>query len=57
MKRTNIEEMEVKITYSNKKINRDKLYKIFCDIIDREMAKDKQGEGDSDEKECMLNES
>lgn len=48
--------MEVKITYSNKKINKDKLYKIFCDIIDREMSKDREEEGDDDEKKCMPNE-
>ena len=55
MKKTKIEDMEVRITYSNKKINRDKLYKIFCDIIDREIAKDEQEEGDNNEKEYMFN--
>lgn len=58
MKRLKIEDMPVRITYSNKKINRDNLYRIFCDIIDREMINDNQGtEGDEDEKKCMSNES
>ena len=58
MKRLKIEDMPVRITYSNKKINRDNLYRIFCDIIDREMVKHKQKqEEDKDEKKCMSNES
>ena len=58
MKRLKIEDMPVRITYSSKKINRDNLYRIFCDIIDREMVKDKQKEEeDKDEKKCMSNES
>lgn len=58
MKRLKIEDMPVRITYSNKKINRDNLYRIFCDIIDREMVKDKpKEEEDKDEKKCMSNES
>lgn len=58
MKRLKIEDMPVRITYSNKKINRDNLYRIFCDIIDREMLKDEQQEeGDKDEKKCVSNES
>lgn len=57
MKRLKIEDMPVKITYSNKNINKDNLYRIFCDIIDREMIKDnKKIEGDEYEKKCMPNE-
>lgn len=58
MKRLKIEDMPVRITYSNKKINRDNLYRIFCDIIDREMVKDEQQEEEEkDEKKCVSNES
>ncbi|CEN26828.1 hypothetical protein [Paraclostridium sordellii] len=57
MKKKKIEDMPIRITYSNKTIDKEKLYSIFCDIIDREMNKENNEEGEENEKKCVLNES
>ncbi|MFL8134468.1 hypothetical protein Q3258_16835 [Clostridioides difficile] len=58
MKKVKIEDMNVRVTYSSNKINKDNLYRIFYAIIDREMKKDKTiEEGEKVEKECLSNES
>lgn len=57
LKKKKIEDMPIRITYSNKTIDKEKLYSIFCDIIDREMNKENNEEGEENEKKCVLNES
>lgn len=52
-----IEHMPIKITRSNNNINKKKLLSIFCDIVDRENAKECNEEGDLDEEECVPSES
>ena len=41
--------MKVRITYSNKQSNNDNLYKIFCDVIKKDMDK-KRKTGEQNEK-------
>ena len=52
MVRRKIEDIPIRITYSNKKIDEKKLYTIFCDIIEREIAKENNKEGEENEKKC-----
>lgn len=42
--------MNIKVTYSDKKINKDRLYGAFCSIIKQEETKEKE-EVQSNEKE------
>lgn len=49
-------ELDINVTISDKKLDKDRIYKIFCDIIRQEMRK----EGidiDEDEKKCSSTES
>lgn len=54
--------MKVRIIYSNSKNNHDNLYKIFCDVIKKDIEKKQEdenndegeGEGDEDEKDISV---
>lgn len=50
--------MKVRITYSNDKNNCDNIYKIFCDVIRKDLEKKQEDnnddEGDDDEKDSSV---
>lgn len=51
-----IEEMPIIITYSDKKVDKEKLYRLFYNIIDKDLNKTEM-EVKSNEKKCMSYES
>ena len=57
--KSKLDTLPVIITYSDKKIDKDRLFKIFYDIIEEQEAKEER-ETDQDlaeEKECLSNAS
>ncbi|WP_147295821.1 hypothetical protein [Romboutsia weinsteinii] len=51
--------MNVKITYKHEKSdnsNEDRLYKLMCNIIKKDIQKNNVREVEADEEECMSNE-
>lgn len=54
MKKVKIEDMKVEIRYTNKKVDKDKLYDIFTNIIKRiETQEKKEGEEYEEKNSCI----
>lgn len=49
--------MEVKISFSENKLNEDSLYSLLCNIINKDIDKYKEEEEYYDEENCSVNES
>ena len=49
--------MEVKISFSENKLNEDSLYSLLCNIINKDIDKYKEEEENYDEKNSSVNES
>ena len=57
--KSKLDTLPVIITYSDKKIDKDRLFKIFYDIIEEQEAKEEREREDDldEEKECLTNRS
>jgi len=57
--KSKLDTLPVIITYSDKKIDKDRLFKIFYDIIEEQEAKEEREREDDldEEKECLSNAS
>ena len=57
--KSKLDTLPVIITYSDKKIDKDRLFKIFYDIIEEQEAKEERETDDDldEEKECLSNAS
>ena len=57
--KSKLDTLPVIITYSDKKIDKERLFKIFYDIIEEQEAKEERERDDDldEEKECLSNAS
>ena len=57
--KSKLDTLPVIVTYSDKKIDKDRLFKIFYDIIEEQEAKEEREREDDldEEKECLSNAS